>query len=44
METDPELECSHGQQEKCHVSYVTFYEPSHEQVKDLARAQTNASN
>ena len=38
------LECSHGQQEKCHVSYITFYEPSHEQVRDLARDHSNASN
>ena len=33
VETDPVLECSHSQQEKCHVSYVTFYEPSVEQVR-----------
>ena len=32
VETDPVLECQHGQQEKCHVSYVTHYQPSTEQV------------
>ena len=32
VETDPVMECSHSQQEKCHVSYVTYYEPSLEQV------------
>ena len=32
VETDPILECSHSQQEKCHVTYVTQYEPSLEQV------------
>lgn len=32
LETDPVLQCHHGQQEKCHVSYVTHYQPSTEQV------------
>ena len=33
LEVDPVLECSHGQEEQCHVTHVTRYEPSLEQVR-----------
>ena len=33
LEVDPVLECSHGQEEQCHVTHLTRYEPSLEQVR-----------
>ena len=33
LEVDPVLECSHGQEEQCHVTHLTSYEPSLEQVR-----------
>ena len=35
LEVDPVLECSHGQEEQCHVTHVTRYEPSLEQVRGM---------
>ena len=33
LEVDPVLECSHGQEQQCHVTHLTRYEPSLEQVR-----------
>ena len=33
LEVDPVLECRHTQEEQCHVTHLTSYEPSLEQVR-----------
>ena len=32
VEVDPVVECRHSQQERCHLTYITAFTPSRQQV------------
>ena len=37
VEVDPVVECRHSQQERCHLTYVTAFTPSRQQVCKAGR-------
>ena len=32
VEVEPEVSCRHSQQERCHLTYLTYFTPSRQQV------------